>query len=160
MKAPRVPPCRDWLVSGCHCWSRARRQPHMNDEVQTCSHLSVEIRRARVVLSDVHTRIFGKTGALQVCSRTLGAAIGFTGCRHFTVFILDQWRPGGVEYSFQQLRKIFAKHLRSCRGLDSSVFLSAPTSRAIEYQSGLVGSTVGGWGRTEPGAVWFGVGRE
>src|ERR1700692_595990 len=153
MKARRPPPCGDWLVSGCHCWSGTRRQMHMDDEGQTFSHFSVEIRRARVVLSDVHTRVFGKTGPLQVCSRTLGAAIGFTGCRHFTVFILDQWRPGGVEYGFQQLRKIFAKHLRSCRGLDSSVFLSAPISRAIEYQSGLVGSTVGDWRPIDRAAI-------
>src|SRR2546425_13350791 len=111
---------------------------HVHDEVQTFSNPSVEILRARVVLSNVHTMIFGKTGALQDCSRALGAAIGFTRCRRLTFFILHQWRPVGVEYSFQQLGKIFAKHLRRRRYLDSSVFLPASISREVENQSGLV----------------------
>jgi len=129
---------RDRLIPACHWLCGTRRQTHVNDEVQTFSDLSVEILRARIILSDVRTRIFGKTGALQECSRALGAAIGFTWCRHSTIFILHQWRPVGVEYSFQQLGKIFAKHLRRRRRLDSSAFLPAPISRGVENQSGLV----------------------
>ena len=111
---------------------------HVNDKVQTFSDLSVEILLARVVLSDVHTRIFGKTGALQECSRALGAAISFTCCRHPAVFILHQRRPIGAEHSFQQLGKIFAEHLRGRRRLDPSIFLPAAIGREIENQSGLV----------------------
>ena len=96
---------RDRLIPACHWLRGTRRQTHVNDEVQTFSDLSVEILRARIILSDVRTRIFGKTGALQECSRALGAAIGFTWCRHSTIFILHQWRPVGVEYSFNNWGK-------------------------------------------------------
>src|SRR5208282_2856395 len=126
------------LVSACHWLSGTRRQTHVNDEVQTLTDLSVKILRARVVLSDVHSRIFGKTGTLQQCSRALSSAIGFVWCRHLTAFILHHWRPVGVEYSLHQLGESLPQHLGRGRRLNSPVLLSAPLRWEVENQSGLV----------------------
>src|SRR5271165_1255853 len=138
MGARRIPPRKKRLVSACHWLPGTRRQMHVNDEVQTLTDLSVESLRARVVLSDVHRRIFGKTGTLQNCSRAFGAAIGFTRSRHLTVFILHEGRPVGVEYCLHQLRKILPKHFSRGGRLDSPVLLSAPLRREVENEGGRV----------------------
>src|ERR1035441_720789 len=63
-------------------------------------------------LSAAFVRRCGKPSSLQVCSRALGTAIGFSPVRVLTVFLLNHGRPIGTDDSPHQLRKVFTEHGR------------------------------------------------